>query len=127
MKQKRDAQVPAYHLPAHAMMAPTPIGWDGECTMWFQRLPALRAWRLDWAYLDRACRLHDWHYAILRKHKGVWTDPEWDRFRLWADEMFREGTCALLSDHYPFWLAYRIANLMFRGVRVFGRRSALGT
>ena len=108
--------------PLRARMTPMPRGWDGSCTLWFDRLPS---WN-GWVYMSPACRLHDWHYAILRANHGHWTDEEHAEFRLWADELFHDALLYVLQDTYVPRTAAFIARWMHRAVRRFGAKHAMG-
>lgn len=109
---------------SNAQNEPVPEDFVGECTGFPEKLLGFKGW----AVIGPFCRVHDWHYTILRRYKDEWPSDKWDRFRKWADTKLHRKVKAELVRMFVFdWLAERIARAVFLVVRSkIGRMAAMG-
>ncbi len=99
---------------AVAQNEPVPEDFVGECTGFPEKLLGFKGW----AIIGQFCRVHDWHYTILRHFEEEWPPEKWDRFRKWADTELHRKVKAELRRVFVFdWLAERIAGAVFLVVR----------
>ncbi len=109
---------------AAAQNEPVPEDFVGECTGFPEKLLGFKGW----AVIGPFCRVHDWHYTILRHYFGEWPPEKWARFRKWADTELHRKVKAELRRVFVFdWLAERIAGAVFLVVRSkLGKMAAMG-
>lgn len=111
-----EAKVPVMSVDeAKASHAPRGFVFDG-CSCFPDKLPS---WK-GWVHLRDICMIHDWHYAILRKHLSLWGFLERLEFRKWADACFQMRLVYRLRESYPGVVADTIARSMWAAVRAFG-------
>ena len=97
-----------------AKTEPVPEDFIGECTGFPEKLLGFKGW----ARIGPFCRVHDWHYTILRTYEHVWGKRQWNQYRKWADTELHRKVNAELRRVFVFdWLASRIAGAVFLVVR----------
>ena len=95
--------------PREARMSYPPEEFEGQCTAFPDQLFG--------ANLNPHCRIHDWHYQILRDHKGEWSRLEWDRFKEWADLCLYAGVRLEMMKARGPRIGRFIARMMWAAVR----------
>jgi hypothetical protein len=107
-----------------AWREPIPEDFIGECTGFPERILSFRGW----IPIGHHCRLHDWHYTILREMLGQWTEAQWDAFRAHADLILFLGIVKDLRKGFFFtWAAVQLAKAVYWTVRSkLGELAAMG-
>ena len=110
---------PIYMSPDAARWSEPPGDFASDgCTCFPDRLLTLRGW----VHLRLLCRMHDWHYHLLRTVGELyWTRLEREEFKKWADASFKMRLIYRLESKMSHRSALLVARGMWAAVTVFGR------